>query len=156
MITRFEYGGAYQNGFSLTIKFLVAKGVPGDAAEEVAQAAWTRGWERVSQLRKPEQLRTWVNSIALNLYRRALRHDRRMEPLLDMAGGRKMDLAAIDLATVLNACGPSDRLLLIHQLNGFTTKEMARRIGASEGAVRVRLTRARRTARSIGRAMVAA
>ena len=77
----------------------------------------------------------------------------RKEPLLDMAGGRKMDLAAIDLNTVLNACGPSDRLLLIHQLNGFTTKEMAMRVGASEGAVRVRLTRARRTARTIGRAL---
>jgi RNA polymerase sigma-70 factor (ECF subfamily) len=148
-MTRADYGRAYQMGFKPTVKFLESKGAPHDAAEETAQAAWTRGWERIDQLRNEELLRTWVNAIALNMYRRVARNDRRKQPLLDRSGGANVDIAAIDLKRLLRCCCPSDRLLLLHQLHGLSTSEMAREVGASETAVRIRLMRARRTARSM-------
>jgi RNA polymerase sigma-70 factor (ECF subfamily) len=147
-MTRTDYGQAYQAGFKPTVRFLVSKGVPHDAAEETAQAAWTRGWERIHQLRNKEGVRTWVNAIALNLYRREARSDSREQPLLEFGGGVDVDLAAIDLASLLSSCCASDRQLLEHQLNGLTTSEMAQQLGASETAVRIRLMRARRSARS--------
>jgi RNA polymerase sigma-70 factor (ECF subfamily) len=146
-MTRTEYGKAYQAGFPLTVKFLTSRGVPRDAAEEAAQSAWTTGWERIDQLRDQRLVRPWVNTIALNLHRRVAVLDSRKRPLVDRAGRTGPDLAAIDLARLLGSCCPSDRALLEHQLHGLTTREIARQVGASEIAVRIRLMRARQSAR---------
>lgn len=40
---------------------------------ESAQAAWVRGWGRLGQLRDETLVLTWVNTIALNVYRRLIR-----------------------------------------------------------------------------------
>ena len=148
-MTRSAYGRAYQDGFKLTVRFLISKGIPQDAAEETSQAAWTRGWERIDQLRDDELVRTWVNTIALNMYRRNAHLDSRTQPLVDRTGGAGVNVAAIDLARVLRFCCRSDRELLTHQLHGLTTSEIARQVGATETAVRIRLMRARRSARSL-------
>ena len=50
-MTREEYGKAYQKGYNLTVRFLVSRGLAYDAAQETAQAAWVKGWERIGQLR---------------------------------------------------------------------------------------------------------
>jgi len=148
-MTRNEYGSAYEQGFRPTVRFLVSRGVPPDTAEEIAQAAWTRGWERISQLRAREVLRTWVNTIALNMYRRASQLDSLKAPLLDRVVKPDTRCASIELHRVLESCCPNDRLLLTYQLYGLTTSEMARQVGATETAVRIRLMRARRSARSV-------
>ena len=82
-MTRDAYARAYQDGFPLTFRFLLSRGVGRDTAEEISQAAWIRGWERLNQLRSDEMICTWVNTIALNLYRRAIRQERRHQVLQD-------------------------------------------------------------------------
>lgn len=149
MINRADYGNAYQGGFERTVRFLSSRGVGPDVAEEIAQEAWVVGWERIGQLRKEELLRTWVNTIALNLYRRSTCVEKRKLPLDENAGRTSLNTAAIDVAHVLRSCSPADRVLLLQQLRGFTTSEMARGTHASETAVRLRLMRARRSARSM-------
>ncbi len=154
VITSTDYGGAYQSGFQLTVRFLISRGVPPDSAEETAQAAWAKGWEHVASLRTRAHLRTWVNTIALNLYRRVVRKQRRTEPFdpitfANWCTGGGLNVAAIDLSTVLAMCDGPDRLLLIYQMRGLTTSEMATQVGASEGAVRVRLMRARQAAKAL-------
>lgn len=151
LMTRCNYGRAYQSGFTLTLRFLISRGAPLDSAEEAAQAAWTRGWEQITQLRDEGLLITWINTIALNLWRRASYLERRKQTLLDRAGGAEVNVAAIDLKRILASCRPSDRTLLIHQLHGLTTREIAHEVGATETAVRIRLTRARRSVTTIGR-----
>ena len=148
-MTRSEYSYAYQSGFRPTVRFLISKGVPHDVAEDAAQAAWTRGWERIHQMRDDDLLTTWINSIAMNLYRREACLDRRTQPLEDVTGEAGIDTAPMDVARVLEACGDSERELLTQQLEGHTTSEIAHRIGASETAVRIRLMRARRCARAV-------
>ena len=59
-----------------------------------------------------------------------------------------IDMAAIDVARVLRICRPSDRRLLEQSMCGVTTGEIARQQGVSETAIRIRLLRARRYARS--------
>lgn len=154
MITRTDYGGAYQTGFQLTVRFLISRGVPPDSAEETAQAAWAKGWEHIANLRTRAHLRTWVNTIALNLYRRVVRNERRTEPFdpitfANWCIGGGLNVAAIDVATVLAMCDGPDRLLLIYQMSGLTTSEMAVQVGVTEGAVRVRLMRARQAAKAL-------
>jgi DNA-directed RNA polymerase specialized sigma24 family protein len=147
-MTREEYGDIYQMARERTIRFLVSRGATPALAPDIAQSAWMRGWERLAQLRDPQMIVTWVNSIALNQYRRAIRSERLHQEIQKSAPGKScMDLAAIDVARILGACRPPDRLLLEAQMNGVTAKEMAREQGLTETAVRIRFLRARRSAR---------
>jgi DNA-directed RNA polymerase specialized sigma24 family protein len=148
-MSRERFAQAYQRGFDLTVRFLLSRGVQRDDAKEVAQAAWVRGWERLDQLRNESLVTTWVNTIALNVYRSLIRREPMNEALLEQHGRSVgIDLAAIDIARVLTLCRPCDRSLLEQCINGFTTAEIAREQGVSETAIRIRLLRARRDARS--------
>ena len=72
-----SFAAAYQKGFPQTVRFLSSRGVPREAALDTAQSAWTKAWERREQLRNPSFVFTWVNSIALNVYRTLLRREKR-------------------------------------------------------------------------------
>ena len=80
---RNEYADAFQNGYSATRRFLLSRGAAIEEAEEIAQAAWVRGWEYRDQLRDPSMVSFWVNSIARNLFRARFR-----TPGHASAGGR--------------------------------------------------------------------
>src|SRR5882672_6068426 len=68
-----EYAVAFETGYSATRRFLLSRGAAVDDAEEIAQAAWARGWEYREQLRDPSLVGYWVNSIARNLFRARFR-----------------------------------------------------------------------------------
>ena len=51
-MTSEEYARAYQDGIKLTFRFLLSRGVGPDSAEEISQAAWFRGWERLGCARQ--------------------------------------------------------------------------------------------------------
>lgn len=147
-MTSSGYGQAYQAGFDRTIRFLISKGVGRDDAQEVAQAAWARGWECVNQLRQDDLVFTWVNTIALNIYRRALQSERFRQPLPELFSKLTVDIAAIDVACVLQSCKPRERRLLELQMRGVTAKEIAQDNGVTETTVRIRMMRARRAVRA--------
>jgi DNA-directed RNA polymerase specialized sigma24 family protein len=154
-MTREGYGQAYQKGFDLTVRFLLSRGLPRDTASEVAQAAWVRGWERHGQLRNDDFVVTWVNTIALNVYRSLLRSEKLLssEKLMNQKVQKVPDavvainLAAIDVGRMLNSCCVRDRTLLQQYMDGFTMAEIARKHNSTETAIRIRLLRARRAAR---------
>jgi len=147
-MTREAYARAYQDGLPITFRFLLSRGVARDTAEEISQAAWMRGWERLGQLRSEELVSTWVNTIALNLYRRAIRQERRLQVLRDpMYAKSTMNWAAIELSRILRFCRLPDRQLLEAQMGGQTAEEIAHDQGVSQTAIRIRLLRARRAAR---------
>ena len=147
-MTREEYGDIYQTGRDRTIRFLLSRVAAPGLAPDIAQSAWLRGWERLSQLRDPQMIVTWINSIALNQYRRVIRSERVHQQLQQaVLGNTCLDLAAIDVARILRTCRPPDRALLEAQMEGVTAKEMAREQGITETAVRIRFLRARRSAR---------
>ncbi len=70
---RTDYAEAFETGYGATRRFLLARGAPLEEAEEIAQAAWARGWEFREQLRDPGLVSYWVNSIARNLFRARFR-----------------------------------------------------------------------------------
>jgi RNA polymerase sigma factor (sigma-70 family) len=145
-MTREEYGSAYQKGFNLTVRFLVSRGLPFDSAQETAQAAWAKGWERLAQLRDPSMVLTWMNSIALNIHRSYIRREPLLQTLPEIATAPKVNLAAIDVRRILVACKQNDRIVLHrHYIEGFKVHEIAQQQGWTETAVRIRLLRARRS-----------
>ena len=147
-MTRDEFGLAYQMHFRKTILFLMANGLSADAAQETAQAAWTRGWERLSQLRDVRTLLIWLNRVALNLYRSVLRREPEYEELASNVTAPDLNLAAIDAETILGHCNLRDRRMLRdYYLKGLHLSEIAARHGWRENTARVRLFRARQAAR---------
>ena len=147
-MTRDKYGLAYQSGFDLTVRFLLSRGAQREYAMEVAQGAWVRGWERLHQLRDEATVVTWVNTIALNAYRRVMRREAPSQELPEIISPHGIDMAAIDVHRILNFCRPSERMLFEQQMHGATTEEIARKQGVTETAIRIRLLRARRATRS--------
>ncbi len=149
-MTRTEFGTAYADGCQRTVRFLLSRGLSVDEAHETAQAAWVRGWERRCQIRDRNKALTWVNSIALNLYRNQLRRDRKKEEMQDLAIPPRVSLIGIDLRRMLDRCRFSDRELLEKRyFFGYEIGELARDQGCSQTAIRVRLLRARRSLRRL-------
>ena len=143
-MTRDEYGQAYQAGFRLTVHFLISRGIVGDVAGEAAQAAWARGWERIAQLRSSKMVLSWVNSIALNIYRSYLRRPS-FEALRDVSVTFQADCTSIDLQRILSLCNSEERRLLqLQYLEELKISEIAHLQGCSETAARIRILRARR------------
>jgi RNA polymerase sigma-70 factor, ECF subfamily len=140
-----SFSNAYRKGFHLTVRFLLSRGVSNEVAWDTAQAAWTKGWERREQLRQPDLVLTWTNSIALNIYRTMLRHERQTAPLADVEASTSLNVAAIDVERILRECKPKDRIVLEeHYIAGYKTTEIAQLQGCSATTVRIRLHRARR------------
>ncbi len=147
-MTREEYGAAYQKGYKLTVRFLVSRGLPYDSAQETAQAAWTKGWERLGQLRNANMVLTWMNSIALNIHRSCIRREPLLQILPELPAPPKINLAAIDVQRILKSCKTKDRVVLHrYYIEGYKVREIASSQGWTDTAVRIRLLRARRTVR---------
>jgi RNA polymerase sigma factor (sigma-70 family) len=148
IMTRDEYGLSYQKGFDITVRFLLSRGAQRENAMELAQGAWVRGWERLHQLREDSTVVTWVNTIALNAFRRAMRKEAPAQEMPEIVSPHGIDMAAIDIHRILTNCRPSERVLFEQQMCGATTEEIAKKQGVTETAIRIRLLRARRATRS--------
>jgi len=145
-ISEESFARAYEKGFQQTVRFLSSRGIPQDLVHDTAQGAWAKAWERREQLRNPSFVFTWVNSIALNVYRTTLRRERLTESLGETEGPKQyMNAAAIDAERILNECKPSDRIVLEgHYICGYKLDEIAQQNNWSETAARIRLLRARK------------
>lgn len=143
---RTDYGEAFEAGYSATRRFLLARGAPLEEAEEIAQAAWARGWEFREQLRDPGLVSYWVNSIARNLFRARFRAPLQTE-IEDDNAVYTLDLDRIEVARLLERCGKQDRQLLERSLEGYSAEEIARTEGITPTGIRVRLLRIRHSLR---------
>jgi RNA polymerase sigma factor (sigma-70 family) len=139
---RNEYAQAFETGYSATRRFLLARGAPLEEAEEIAQAAWARGWEFRDQLRDPGLVSFWVNSIARNLFRARFRAPIQTE-MEDADAAYTLDVDAIEVLRLLDRCSQRDRALLEQSLEGYSAEEIARTEGITPTGIRVRLLRIR-------------
>jgi DNA-directed RNA polymerase specialized sigma24 family protein len=149
LLTQEQYGEAFRQGYPTTLRFLLSRGAPPDIAEEMAQAAWVKGWECRIQLQKPEMIGAWVNSIAKNMLKNKLRSEQRLERLTDTARAGTPQLGVVDVRRMMQDGDRRDITILFgHYLEGYTTEELAGQVGMTPVTVRVRLLRIRRALRS--------
>lgn len=154
-----SFAVVFQRGYPLTIRFLRSRGANREIAEEIAQAAWARGWELQGQLRCAESLQPWINGIAKNLLRA---HQSRAAGTCSFDGStpltnawipaqRKLGLEArLDLQRALNERTRQERALFQQFYDaGYSTEEIARQMGLTPVAVRIRLHRLRLVLRSV-------
>jgi RNA polymerase sigma factor (sigma-70 family) len=137
-----EYSKAFETGFPATRRFLLSRGAAVEEAEEIAQAAWARGWEFRDQLRDPGLVGFWVNSIARNLFRAKFRA-KVMAPIDGVEAPYLMNVEEIELHRLLDRCSGRDRDLLERSLEGYSAEEIAKAEGITSTGIRVRLLRIR-------------
>jgi len=144
---RADYAVAFENGYGATRRFLLSRGAGFEEADEIAQAAWVRGWEYREQLRDPTLVGYWVNSIARNLFRARFRST----PLCSLDGiepSYRMNLDGdMEVHRLLDRCPQRDRDLLEKSLDGYSAEEIAKTEGISSTGIRVRLLRIRQSLR---------
>ena len=158
MLTPVEFSAAYENAFRLTRGLLLSRGIGSTLADELAQAAWARAWERRTQLRQPDRLVAWVSSIALNLLRNEMKRHNNVLPLTEYvasitasAGDWTDVISKVDAERAIRSLSQADRQMLVSSvIGGLTSRENAACSRLSPGAVRVRLHRAKRMLRERG------
>ncbi len=140
-----QYGAAYQAGFPRTVRFLRSRGANEDAAEEIAQAAWSRGWERLHQLRTPEALEVWIASIAKHMFSAHAIKVQRSEEIEETTAACGPSSTSLLWNEIVRCCQPEEKKLLsLHYVSGYSSGEIAKKLGCSALAVRLRLMRVRR------------
>lgn len=133
-------------------------------AEELAQEAFLRAWQRLGQFRADAAFSTWLHaiavSVALNGLRKVDRHRRRERALEDAepvaAARRGLDLGARErLAGAVDGLPEIYRTVLVmHDLEGYGHGEIGAILGVPEGTSKARLSRAREKLRAtLGDAM---
>ena len=124
-------------------------------AEDVAQEAYLRVFRGLSGFRGDAQFETWLYRIVANTALTHLRRRKRfgelaLEPDLEQAAApsevplsdRTVDRDAISKA--LEGLSPSLRaVVVLKEIYGLSCRDIGRELGVSEGAVKVRLHRAR-------------
>jgi RNA polymerase sigma-70 factor (ECF subfamily) len=116
---------------------------------DAVQSAWSIAWRKLSNVRDPGQVGSWLISIAANEARQQRRRDRRatvvdISQALDRTDGADhVDSASvIDLERALHGISRDDRrLLALRFVAGFDSSEIAHLLGMSASGVRSRLQR---------------
>ena len=132
-----------------------------EAANDLAQDALLVAWRRRAQLTDPSGLLPWLMTIARNLQRNRVRAQQRCS-LLDStrpeqaatAGDLTRAFEDQELMTLLDralsALHRETRILLVlHYITGLPNAALAKRLDLSEGALAVRLHRARQALREV-------
>ncbi|MEV7896067.1 SigE family RNA polymerase sigma factor [Streptomyces cyaneofuscatus] len=142
--------------YAATAKRLVATvyAMTGDLAEseDAVQEAYARAWQRWDRLAREGDPLPWVRTVASRLAvsawrrtRNRLRAQLRHGPASDDPGpsGVSGDRAA--LVAALRELRPDQRrAVVLHHLLDLPVEEVARETGSTSGAVRTRLSRARK------------
>jgi RNA polymerase sigma-70 factor (ECF subfamily) len=129
-----------------------------ETARDLAQEVALRAWRRLATLSDPRSFTAWIRRIAANaardhLRRVAVRREEELEQALELAGDDDPHAAAerrAELRLMLAALDEEDAEvveLLMARAEGLSVEELARRTGMSEGALKMRLMRARKRLR---------
>lgn len=150
ILSEVEFGSAYTSGFFVTSRYLQSKGIYRELAEEIAQEAWCRGWQRKSELRDSHALVNWINTIAKHLMYRHFSNQRRYESastFTELAADFETPIIALE---VVDCCQEQDRDVLVRfYMEGYSSEEIATSLGLQPSTVRVRILRAKRKLREL-------
>ena len=114
-----------------------------EEAEELAQEAFCRAWEKLPALRQPERLVSWLYRVAHNL---AVSEGRRPRPVTlpaEPAADPPRDDPGADVHRAVAGLSEEHRTVVaLRHFAGLSHEEIARALGVPAGTVRSRLSRA--------------
>jgi RNA polymerase sigma-70 factor (ECF subfamily) len=125
------------------------------AARELTQDVFVRAWEKLDTFRGESAFSSWLHRLALNVVMMSFRTDsRRREVLLDdpelpeTAAPRRDPEERLDLEKLIASLPTGARtVLVLHDIEGYEHREIARMLGIAEGTSKAHLFRGRRLLR---------
>jgi len=122
------------------------------AAEEGVQETWVRAAEGLSGFAWRSSLKTWLAGIAIRWWRetrRAAGRETEMPEEIPAAPAVRREIERVDLERALAALAPGyRRVLLLHDVEGYTHEEVAELTGVDVGTSKSQLSRARSALRA--------
>ena len=121
-------------------------------AEDMTQGVFLRAWRRLDSFRGNSRFGTWLRRIAVNLviderkssWRRQIESETAEDTARSSAPGAEPGMALdLERAIALLPPGPR-RVLVLHDVEGYTHAEMAALLGVTTGTTKTQLFRARR------------
>ena len=126
-------------------------------AEELAQDAFVRAWERLPQFRGESAFSTWLHRLTVNVVLEAQRNERRSrartesDDVLESAppiAPPEYHAEKMDLAVAIAALPPGARAVFaLHDVEGYKHEEIAEMLDITAGGSKAQLHRARRLLR---------
>jgi len=126
-------------------------------AEELAQDAFVRAWERLPQFRGDSAFSTWLHRLTVNVVLESQRTERRnrarmeSEDVIDAeqpVTRRELHAEKMDLAVAIAALPPGARAVFaLHDVEGYRHEEIAEMLDITSGGSKAQLHRARRLLR---------
>ena len=121
-----------------------------DLSEELIQQTWVTAIRKLAGFEWRSELRTWLTGILINLYRNLRREDEKEveletvpEPSIPASG-----FTVIDLEAAIRHLPPGYRqIIILHDVEGYTHKEVAGLLDISEGTSKSQLFHARKAIR---------
>ncbi len=129
----------------------------GRTAEEATQDTFVRAWEAIGSFQFKSAFGTWLHRLGVNQVLTRLRSDKRREsrvtvvedlPEFEAEVMEAMPETRLDLecAIALLPAGAKE-VLVLHDIEGYSYREIAEMLDTAEGTVKSRLNRARRLVR---------
>ena len=118
------------------------------------QETWIRAAAKLDAFAWRSSLATWLAGIAINVCRDRLRHRRaRLQPVamdgVDVAQPSRRAGRRLDLERAIAGLAPRYRqVLVLHDVEGYTHREIASLLGIEEGTSKSQLFQARKAMRA--------
>ena len=121
-----------------------------DCADAIQEAVF-RGWIKKAQLNDPAYFETWLIRILINQCKDVLRRRKRNPLPLDIETGQEDRLCEdVHLRACLKRLPEEYRIpLLLHHLEGYSIRDVAKMLCLPEKRVTARLYRARKALRAL-------
>ncbi len=123
-------------------------------SEELIQETWIVAIRRIEAFRRESQLHTWLTGILINTYRNMRRKREREEWLEDQPAAEHLlpysvqPQEAPDLERAIAMLPPGYRqIVILHDLEGYTHREIAGLLDIAEGTSKSQLFHARKALR---------
>lgn len=124
------------------------------AAQDIVQEAWVRAIGKLDAFRWQSSLKTWLHAVALNVHREGLRrrttaerHDQETQRRFTVIRGAGEP--ALDIEQAINELPDGQReVLVMHDIEGYTHREIATLLDIAEGTSKSQLSRARAAMRA--------
>jgi RNA polymerase sigma-70 factor (ECF subfamily) len=126
-------------------------------AEELAQEAFVRAWQKLGSFRGASAFSTWLHRVTVNVVlghrRSATRREARVRSVgddlpRDVAGPQPGTAESIDLERAISSLPDgARRVFVLHDVEGFRHREISRLMGIAVGTSKAQLHRARKLLR---------
>jgi len=122
-------------------------------AEELVQKTWVVAIEKLQNFKGTSTLKTWLTGILINLFREHSRQEQKLKKTDDQSvlDAKFVEMSvpdAIDLENAILQLSPGYKeILLLHDVEGFTHKEIGAMLDISDGTSKSQLFQARKILR---------